>query len=425
MPKQNNIPKLRFPEFDDSWIKTKLIDEAEVYDGTHQTPKYVKEGVKFVSVEDISNLEGTSKFITPKAFEKDFKTKPKSGDILMTRITAGIIGATSIVQNNDPLGYYVSLALIRKKNKLDVKFLDQTINSILFKKELHKRIIHVAFPKKINLGDIGQCKFSIPSLPEQQKIAAFLTAVDKKIEQLQQKKELLEQYKKGVMQKLFNQEIRFKPAPLEVADIERSRNAETGLPDENDPSTSSGSKYPDWEKKILGELVEFMNGKAHEKDISENGNFIVVNSKFISSEGKVMKYSDQQICPLKQGDVVMVMSDVPNGKALAKCFYIDNDNLYTLNQRICALQYKSSNSKFLFYVLNRNKYYLKFDSGVGQTNLKKSEVLNCPINLPKSREEQNKIAQFLTNIDINLVSIISQINQAQTFKKGLLQQLFI
>lgn len=79
-----------------------------------------------------------------------------------------------------------------------------------------------------------------------------------------------------------------------------------------------------WER--LGELVSFMNGKGHEKYIEDNGKYIVVNSKFISTNGEVKKYSDLQISPLFKDMILMVMSDLPNGKALAKCFIVDEDN---------------------------------------------------------------------------------------------------
>ncbi|MGL5901335.1 MAG: restriction endonuclease subunit S, partial [Cetobacterium sp.] len=205
---KNKVPKLRFPEFSGEWEEKKIGDVCSIYDGTHQTPTYVNQGIKFVSVENIKNIDNTDKYITKEAFEKDFKIKPQKDDILMTRITAGIIGATAIVKNNNPLGYYVSLALLRKKSDIFIEFLAQYINGIQFKKELNKRIIHVAFPKKINLGDIGDCKIKTPSLPEQEKIASFLSEVDTKIEKLEKKKELLSQYKKGMMQKLFSQKLR-------------------------------------------------------------------------------------------------------------------------------------------------------------------------------------------------------------------------
>lgn len=146
----------------------------------------------------------------------------------------------------------------------------------------------------------------------------------------------------------------------------------------------------EWEEKQLGKIVKFTNGKAHENCIDEQGEYIVVNSKFISSNGKVIKKSRENLCSLNMGDIAFVMSDVPNGKALAKCYFIEQNSQYTLNQRICALTPMSIESKFLFYILNRHKYFLKFDNGVGQTNLRKDDVLNCPLTIP-SLKEQEKI----------------------------------
>ena len=199
----NKVPKLRFKEFSGDWEEKRLKEVSSIYDGTHQTPNYVENGIKFVSVEDIKNIENTQKYISEEDFNKNFKIKPQINDILMTRITAGIIGDTSIIKNNNPLGYYVSLALIRKKDNLEVNFLNQYINSRFFKLELNKRIIHVAFPKKINLGDIGECKINLPSLQEQEKIGNFLSNIDKKISITEEKLELFKEYKKGLLQQMF------------------------------------------------------------------------------------------------------------------------------------------------------------------------------------------------------------------------------
>lgn len=140
----------------------------------------------------------------------------------------------------------------------------------------------------------------------------------------------------------------------------------------------------------LKNIATFKNGKGHERKIVEDGPFIVVNSRFISSDGVVKKYSEIQIVPLVKNDILMVMSDLPNGKALAKCFVVDADNTYTLNQRICALHVKDTvqvNTSFLYYFLNRNKQLLKHDNGVDQTNLKKDDILEIlvPV-LPLSQQ---------------------------------------
>jgi len=158
-------------------------------------------------------------------------------------------------------------------------------------------------------------------------------------------------------------------------------------------------KEVEWKK--LGEVCEFMNGKGHEKYIDENGRFIVVNSKFISTDGKIKKYSAKQISPVYKYNILMVMSDLPNGKALAKCFYVDENDKYTLNQRICALTIKNFNllnPKFLLYILNRNKQLLKYDNGVDQTNLRKDDILKISIPIPPL-SEQERIVAILDKLD--------------------------
>ena len=154
----------------------KLEDFAEIYDGTHQTPKYVNTGVPFVSVQDIKNIYGTDKYITIEEYSK-FKIKPRKNDVFMTRI--GDIGTCAIVENDDDLAYYVTLTLIRPSNDIVLsKFLKYLIESSQGKKELSKRILHNATPIKINLGEIGKLQFFIPSIPVQEHIVSILDKFD-------------------------------------------------------------------------------------------------------------------------------------------------------------------------------------------------------------------------------------------------------
>lgn len=175
----------------------------------------------------------------------------------------------------------------------------------------------------------------------------------------------------------------------------------------------------EWSKDILQNVVAFSNGKAHENCVDENGCYILVNSKFVSTEGSVIKKVTLQLSPLFKSQFVMVMSDLPNGKALAKCFYIEEDNIYTLNQRICSFTAQNGNfSRFLMYQINRNKYYLRYDDGINQTNLKKGEVLACPVFIP-SIQEQTKIATFIHLLDKRIATQNKIIEKLETLIKGI------
>lgn len=139
------------------------------------------------------------------------------------------------------------------------------------------------------------------------------------------------------------------------------------------------------EHEMLRDIADFTNGKGHEKVVEENGKYILVTSKAISSNMEQVRRTNKILTPLKKNDITMVMSDLPNGKALAKCFIIDEDEKYTLNQRVCGLRVKDLNRvspKFLYYILNRNIQLLKYDNGVDQTNLKKDDILNINIAIP-------------------------------------------
>ena len=156
----------------------KLEDIAEVYDGTHQTPDYKKNGIPFVSVENIDNIYNTEKYISEEDYEKNYRIKPKIDDIFMTRI--GTIGKCAIVTTNNPLAYYVSLALLRpNKNKIDSTYLKYIIESRIGKKELNKRILFTAVPIKINKGDIDKLEIPLPPLEVQKRIVEVLDNFEK------------------------------------------------------------------------------------------------------------------------------------------------------------------------------------------------------------------------------------------------------
>ena len=146
-------------------------------------------------------------------------------------------------------------------------------------------------------------------------------------------------------------------------------------------------------------MAEYRNGKAHENNISETGKYVVVNSKFVSTDGEVRKFSAEQIEPLYEGEIAFVLSDVPNGRAIARTFLVDESGKYTLNQRIAGITpNEHTDSYFLHILMNRNKYFLKFDDGNKQTNLSVNDVMQFEERYPSYRE-QIKIGAYFSTLD--------------------------
>lgn len=180
----------------------------------------------------------------------------------------------------------------------------------------------------------------------------------------------------------------------------------------------------EWNLLKLDEVAKYRNGKAHENSISLQGKFIVVNSKFISTNGEVKKFTDLQIEPIFKNEISFVLSDVPNGRAIARTFLIDQNDKYTLNQRIAAITPNSNISPYYLYVLlNRNKYFLEFDDGVKQTNLSKADVLEFKEYYPISKE-QSMIGNFFQTIDSLITLHQHKLDKLKDLKKAYLTEMF-
>ncbi|MFV5367366.1 restriction endonuclease subunit S [Acinetobacter junii] len=399
-------PKLRFEKYNEVWNSYKLIDIAKIYDGTHQTPNYVEQGVPFYSVEHVTaNDFSNTKFIAEEVYQSELKrVSLQKGDILMTRI--GDIGTSRLIDWDVRASFYVSLALIKVTGKNNSVFINQYIKSRQFQKELHDRTIHVAFPKKINLGEIGLCKIQLPEIEEQTKIASFLSAVDEKISQLTQKHELLSQYKQGMMQKLFSQQIRFK--------------------------VDDGSEFGEWEEKPLNEIASKQPNKNKDDSITE----VLTNS---ATQGiiKQSDYFDREIVTESNlnGYYIVNLNDfvynprisvhAPVGpiKRNKKCLGVMSP-LYTV------FTVKEGDLTYLEYFFDSNFWhdYVKSVANSGarhdRMNITNKDFFDMPIIYP-CREEQTKIANFLSSIDQKIEVVTQQIEQAKMWKKGLLQQMFV
>ena len=395
-----NVPELRFTGFEDEWKKKKLDDVANYRRGSFPQPYGNKEwydeknGEPFVQVVDVDkNMklhDQTKQKISDLAKPKS--VKGFKGDIVVT--LQGSIGRVALLHYD---AYIDRTLLLIYSFKIEMnKNYFKYVLYLLFLKE--KERAPGGTIKTITKKVLSNFKIDIPNVGEQEKIGEFFSKLDRQIELEEQKLAKLEEQKKGYMQKVFSQELRFK--------------------DEN------GNDYDEWKEEKLENIADFQNGKAHENLVSIEGEYVLVNSKFISTDTRIKKHVSQQLTPLNKEDIAIVMSDIPNGKALAKCFLVDENNKYSLNQRIGRIYNILGDSRFLYLILNRNKQLLKYDSGVGQTNLKKSEITDILLNWP-IKEEQEKIGDFFSKLDEHINKQNQKIAGLKLRKQGFLQKMFV
>lgn len=152
----------------------------------------------------------------------------------------------------------------------------------------------------------------------------------------------------------------------------------------------------------LREVAHFRNAKAHEKLVDPNGEIALLTSRFVSTQGRMVRYvrKEHVLTPAFRGETALVMSDLPKGRALAKAFYVDHDDRYAANQRVGLLKPKDSqqlDSRFLFYMVDRNPQLLAYDNGLDQTHLKKDWILDVVVPIPDI-EMQRKIVSSLDSL---------------------------
>jgi len=422
MYKENKqiVPELRFPDFKNKkeWKGVKLIDITDKgkkwsftggpFGSDLKSSDYVgsNEGVRIIQLQNIGDGEFKNN-------NKIFTSKEKADELLSCNIYPGDIIMSKM---GDPVGraclipdfhkrYVMSSDGIRiavDENKYDKYFIYLVINSKVFRSKVENSSTG-STRKRIGLIDLKKLTLIVPKdKVEQQKIANCLSSLDNLITAETEKLENLKDHKKGLLQQLFPTKGETKPQ-FRFPEFATDR---------------------DWEETTLNDVADYENGKAHEKEISSTGKYKVVNSKFISTEGKVVKFTNSANLKTNIGDILMVLSDIPNGKAIAKCFYVDKDDTYTVNQRICKITPTDIDNKFLFYLQNRNSYFLAFDDGVKQTNLRKDTVLNFPFLKPKDPTEQQKVANCLSSVDDLIEAQTTKTETLKDHKKGLMQQLF-
>jgi len=391
-------PILRFPGFEGDWISKKLIDiSVKIKDGTHFSPKtstdindfqyLTSKNVKNGYI-DFSNLQ----YITREDHEKIYKScDVKIGDVLLTK--DGTIGQVCVNYLDYEFSLLSSVAYIRVKEKFNNYFLYHLLVSEIGQNEINKAIAGQAL-KRITLTKINDFIFNFPSLEEQTRIANFLSSIDEKINLLKEKKELLEEYKKGIMQKIFNQEIRFKPAPNETS------------------GDDNGNDFEDWEEKSLGSLCKITTGKLDANAMVEDGEYRFYTCA--KDYFRIDKYAFDTEALLISG----------NGANVGYIHYYKGK--FNAYQRTYILDGFKENIIYIKYFLQMNlPKRIKGEKNDGNTPYIVLSTLSEMEFLIPCFEEQTKIANFLSAIDEKIELVANQIEDTQEYKKGLLQQMFV
>ncbi len=363
------------------------------------------DGIPLIRILDVESGEVRQAWlqrISPAQSREYRRTVLNAGDLIVSVV--GTIGRSFVVpQSLAGANLSRALARIQLTPEVDARFLEYCIVASAF--ESFVEMIPAGTAQRVlNLGDLAQFVAAVPSPAEQDAIVRFLDREMEKIDGLVAKKEELIRL------------LQEKRAALITHAVTK------GL-DLNAPMKDSGIEWigeipADWKIRRLSTVCGFQSGKAHEPYVVEDGEFVCVNARFVSTEGKKRKFCSRNLSPAKRNDVLMVMSDLPNGRALARTFFVTENDRYAVNQRVCIISAQQVNPRFLFYYLDRSPFFLCYDDGLNQTHLPNAAFTKCPVLLPPPRE-QVAISEYLDLATNRINGLIKKVEDHLT----LLQEL--
>ncbi|WP_436898178.1 restriction endonuclease subunit S [Acinetobacter gyllenbergii] len=390
-----SVPKLRFKEYDGNWSEISFQDLFIFKNGVNASKEQYGSGIKFINVLDIINNPNGITYnsiigsvdITSKEIEKNLV---KYGDVLFQRSseTREEVGQSNVYLGKDPVVFGGFVIRGSAQKEYDPIFM----NGLLKTDSLRDQITQLSGGStRFNIGQDSLNKVSayLPLKEEQTQIASFLSAVDEKISQLTQKHELLSQYKQGMMQKLFSQQVRFK--------------------------ADDGSDFGEWGNSYIGDVCKITTGNKDTQNKVDDGEYpFFVRSQTVE---RINSYSMDCEAVLTSGDGVGV------GK---NYHYIDGK--FDFHQRVYCLFDFSENilGKYLYIYFSSYFYdrVKRLSAKNSVDSVRMDMVSKMEIQLP-CLEEQTKIANFLSSIDQKIEVVGQQIEQAKMWKKGLLQQMFV
>lgn len=376
------VPELRFPEFNKNWEEQKLEDIFKVRYGKDY--KHLKEGHI-----PVLGTGGIMTYVDKYLYEKPSVLIGRKGTINQPIFidkpfwTVDTLFYTEIFGADPKFTYYLAL----------------TINWLKYNE--------ASGVPSLNVNNIKQIKVYIPSIKEQEKIISFMSKIDEKIEKLEKKEELWLIYKKGMMQQLFSQKLRFK--------------------------YENGNDYPDWEEKKLSDISKLTSSKRvyladyikigipfyRGKEISNLRNGEPIEDLLYISESKYNEFKEKFGVPKKNDILITAVGTLGNVYRVT-----NNEPFYFKDGNLIWLKEVKENSYFLEYALEYNKKTI-LNSSIGSTQkaLTIVELNKVKINIP-TIPEQIKIANFISTIDKKIEQINKELKINKEFKKGLLQQMF-
>lgn len=412
-----NVPELRFPEFVDKWSEIPIGKHfpkiRNGFVGT-ATPHYVKEGVSYLQGKNIKNGQIDKKgiiYVSEEFHNKQNKSQLVERDILL--VQSGHVGECAVVDKEFDGGNCHALIVMTPVEKVSSEFFVYYFYSSYGRKNIY-RIKTGNTIEHVLTSDLKPLLIFTPVFDEQQKIAAFLSSVDDKLNKLRGKRELLETFKRGLMQKIFSQQLRF--------------------------TKDDGTVFPDWEEKKLGSLTSMMQSGLSrllsDQDLGlpvirsnniQNGKIDVSDIKYWFVEDNQGANTSSYI--LNEGDLLVnfINSIAQIGKVAIYEDILSRPAIFTTN--IMRLQFTNLvEPKFLYYFCLTASYQKHIQAitkpAVNQASFTTVDFKKLQIFCPKI-DEQKKIADFLSTIDKKIDAVNQQITQTETFKKGLLQKMFV
>lgn len=400
MSEQINTPKMRFPEFRDEW-EMKIIKELfNVVSGStplrSNTSYYENGNIPWVKTTDLNNslINNTSEKVTDIALN-NLKLLPK--DTVLIAMYGGFnqIGRTGILNIKATTNQAIS-ALI-KKDDYNSKFLQSYLNFNV--KQWRRFAASSRKDPNITKKDIEKFKIPYTCREEQEKIGTFFSKLDRQIELEEKKLELLEQQKKGYMQKIFSQELRFKD--------------------------EKGNNYPNWKSYQLGEITKTFSGGTPKSNNSNyyNGGIPFIRSGEISKQFTELKITENALNNssaklVEKGDLLYALYGATSGEvAISK---ING----AINQAVLCIKSEESINFLLNFLRLQKQHILKTYIQGGQGNLSASIVKGITIKLP-CKEEQTKIGNFLDKVEILIEKQTNKVESLKQRKQGLLQKMFV